>query len=222
MEFDRDKLSDRLYMARTEYSKHGKQTQDAVCEAIGIVKSKLSDLERTDKTRKATAADIALLAEYYGVSADYLLGLTEVPTTKDAEITSVCEYMGYSTETIKNLREIKTPNYFVADEPEEYDQHGNLISKWHEEPSETLLREPDEGMFADAEDYTKAEAKQAVDRFFSADGIECFFAEIAHVQKILSQEPFLKGSREDHYALISFAEMCMEIAKTAFSQEGDN
>ncbi|MBR7085054.1 MAG: hypothetical protein IKI37_07750, partial [Oscillospiraceae bacterium] len=206
----------------TEFSKHGKQTQDAVCEATGIVKSKYSDLERPDRTRKATAADIALLAEHYGVSADYLLGLTDVPTPKEADITAVCEYMGYSTETIKNLREIKTQPFFIADEPEEYDQNGNLISKWHEEPSKTLLREPDEGMFADVEDYTKAEAKQAVDRFFSADGIADFFTEIAHVQKVLSQEPFLKGSREDHYALISFAESCMQIAKKVFSQEGDN
>ena len=150
-----------------------------------------------------------------------MLGLTEVPTPKDADITAVCEYMGYSTETIKNLREIKTQPFFIADEPEEYDQNGNLISKWHEEPSETLLRIPD-GPYDDAENYTKAEAKQAVDKFFSAEGISEFFTELAHVQKVYTDKDPFKSVRIEQYALYDLAKVCMNIAAQAFTREGED
>ena len=225
MAFSEEQLKDRLMMARTEYNQHGKETKKAVCKQLdGIAPSKLSNLENTDNHRKATAEDIALLAEYYGVSADYLLGLTEVPTPKDADITAVCEYMGYSKETIDNLRNIKTQLISTGwtDEIEGYDEDtGHPIFQERIEQSPTLLRVPDEWTEG-PEDYTKAEAKQAIDKFFSAEGISEFFSEIAHLQRVLSdQSPFSSG-RIEQYAKYSFAEVCMQIAAQAFIREGED
>lgn len=49
---------------------------------------------------KSPSADIVfMLANYFNVSADYLLGLSNIPT-QDAELKAVCEYTGLSQEAI--------------------------------------------------------------------------------------------------------------------------
>lgn len=75
---------ERFKDARTVYNQHGSQSISAVSAATGVVKSKISDLEKDyslggGQPRDVGAFDIATLAKYYGVTTDYLLGLTEDP-----------------------------------------------------------------------------------------------------------------------------------------------
>ena len=46
------------------------------------------------------------LAEHFHVSADYLLGLTDVKT-EDRDLRFVCDYLGLSEETVKAMMELK-------------------------------------------------------------------------------------------------------------------
>lgn len=49
---------------------------------------------------------IVKIARYYGVSTDYLLGLTPHPTT-NTNLHSICEYTGLSEKTISSLNRFK-------------------------------------------------------------------------------------------------------------------
>ena len=71
--------------ARLTYNRHGRQSVKAVSEATGITKSLIDDLE-SSSPRGVSYLKIKTLAEYYGVSSDYLLGLHESPTTKEEAI----------------------------------------------------------------------------------------------------------------------------------------
>ena len=55
------------------------QIIDAVAKETGIKKSMISELEDDDKNRDVGYSSIAKLAKHYGVSADWLLGLTNDP-----------------------------------------------------------------------------------------------------------------------------------------------
>lgn len=48
---------------------------------------------------------VILLAERFGVSTDYLLGLSDVKTT-DMELKGVCEYIGLKENTILRIRKM--------------------------------------------------------------------------------------------------------------------
>ena len=50
-------------------------------ELIGVKKGQISGIEKGNAT--TTAERIALICEHYGVSADYLLGLTDDPEPKN-------------------------------------------------------------------------------------------------------------------------------------------
>lgn len=53
------------------------EKQPAIAEALGITVPQISDLENGKKG--TTLSRFALICEYYNVSADYLLGLTDDP-----------------------------------------------------------------------------------------------------------------------------------------------
>lgn len=65
---------------------------------------------------------LAKIADYYGVSADYLLGRSEIKNIDpDKKINAACEYTGLSERAIDNLREIMNestnsiiPNLFLS------------------------------------------------------------------------------------------------------------
>ena len=71
---------ERFQDARQVHNKNGRQTMDEVASAIKIKKSMLSDLENDDIQRDVKCSYIALLSKYYGVSSDFLLGLTDDPS----------------------------------------------------------------------------------------------------------------------------------------------
>lgn len=68
---------ERFKDARTVYNQHGTQSMNDVYEATGVSASLIKDLEDDEKERSVGYDKVTLLAKHYGVSADFLLGLTE-------------------------------------------------------------------------------------------------------------------------------------------------
>ncbi len=101
MDYDVSKTSDRLKLSR----KAKKLTQDQVAERAHqkIQQSTISDYERGK--RPPEVEDIFLLSRLYGVSADYLLGLQEDPTS-NIEMKAITQTLGISEAAIKNIMDI--------------------------------------------------------------------------------------------------------------------
>ena len=98
-----ERSENRFQKARKEYNKHGEESAETVAKHTGLSRSLIDDLESTlDNKRGVSYLKVAKLAEYYGVSADYLLGLSDV-VSADTNLRAVCEYTGLSEETITTL-----------------------------------------------------------------------------------------------------------------------
>lgn len=92
---------ERFKDSRIIHNIHGKQTMAEVAAATGVSQSCISDLEN-DKRRNVGAEDIKKLAKHYGVSADYLLELSDTPSI-DLDIKAICGYTGLSDTAVKRL-----------------------------------------------------------------------------------------------------------------------
>ena len=73
-------MSNRFKDARTKYNVNGHESVKEVSKATGITGSLIDDLETTTAKRDVGYSKIKTLAKHYGVSADFLLGLSDVPT----------------------------------------------------------------------------------------------------------------------------------------------
>jgi len=101
---------ERFRDARITDNKHGRQTMDEVAAATGVSKNMISRLEKdprnnNDKPESESGVKwqaVAKLAKHYGVSADYLMGLSEVKTP-DINIRAMCDSLGLSEQTISTL-----------------------------------------------------------------------------------------------------------------------
>lgn len=96
---------ERFKDARTVYNRHGSQSMNEVYTATGVSASMIKDLEDDEKIRSVGYDKIALLAKHYGVSADYLLGLSPYPTV-DKDLEFVCKYTGLNESSVKYLRQL--------------------------------------------------------------------------------------------------------------------
>lgn len=105
-------MPNRFKKARTELNKNGHESVKEVFKATGITGSLIDDLETDTATwekwhkapRDVGYSKIKTLAEHYGVSSDYLLGLSNQPTI-DAQAAGAAEYTGLSLEAIKRLKD---------------------------------------------------------------------------------------------------------------------
>ncbi len=97
---------DRFKDARTVHNRYGKQTLDEVASATGISKGNISAIEN-DKAGNIGAESVALLANHYGVSADWLLGLTPVHRP-DTSLQAIGRYTGLSPASVERLPCVKT------------------------------------------------------------------------------------------------------------------
>lgn len=78
--------------------------QKELASAIGVLDNMVSYFVRG--TRTPNVKQIMAIADFFGVSADYLLGRTDVKTT-DTSIKEISEYTGLSEENIEALHRSK-------------------------------------------------------------------------------------------------------------------
>lgn len=71
----------------------------------GISKATISDMIR-NVDKGYDYRYFLKIARYFNVSTDYLLGLTDAPTT-DADLRYICDYTGFDERTIKTLNGLK-------------------------------------------------------------------------------------------------------------------
>lgn len=87
-----------------------KMTQADLAEKLNCNRQKIADLER-GKT-SPTTSDLVLLSKCFNVSTDYLLGLSDVPTT-DRDIQFICDYTGLDMESLKNISKDNIENKII-------------------------------------------------------------------------------------------------------------
>lgn len=97
---------ERFKDARTVHNQHGHQTMAQVHKATGISASLIQELE-DDSDRDFGYCKIVKLAEHYGVSVDWLVGLAPARTV-DPEIQGICKYTGLSSGTITQLHDMQS------------------------------------------------------------------------------------------------------------------
>jgi len=98
---------ERFKDARTVHNKNGKQSMEEVYKSTGISASLIKDLEDDDKSRSVGYDKIAILADHYGVSADYLLSITNDPQRSPC----ATDDLGLSVQSIDWLSLLaKSPN----------------------------------------------------------------------------------------------------------------
>lgn len=97
---------ERFKDSRIVHNQHGSQSMDEVYTATGVSASMIKDLEDDEKNRSVGYDKIKQLAIHYGVSADYLLGISDIPS-QDQNIRSIAEFTGLSQEAIEKIVEAK-------------------------------------------------------------------------------------------------------------------
>ncbi len=90
---------ERFKDARTSINQHGKQTMKAVEQNTGVSASLIKDLEDDNSTRSVGYDKVAVLAKHYGVSANWLLGLTGDP----AIMPSATDELGLKPSVVQML-----------------------------------------------------------------------------------------------------------------------
>lgn len=86
------------------------ETQQQLADSLGVSRSLVKAWENND--RPIRSDDLAKLASHYGVSADYLLGLSEYKTS-DFNLRNACEFTGLSETAMHQLKEMK--GYALSD-----------------------------------------------------------------------------------------------------------
>lgn len=94
-------IGERFKDARTVHNQHGKQTMSEVEAATGVKKSLISELEN-DSEREIGYTKIIALAKHYGVSTDYLLGISDTQSI-DTNVKAVMQYTGLTESNVEFL-----------------------------------------------------------------------------------------------------------------------
>lgn len=110
---DLKKMGEHFKEARTKYNQHGSQSPYDVenIKEIGISNSTIYEIEKGKKKSGPSAEVVIKLAQHYGVSADFLLGLSENPY----RIPSTVDELGLSLEAIRGIEMIRYASETNAD-----------------------------------------------------------------------------------------------------------
>ncbi len=107
-----------------ELIKDNNTTQEELTAVLNV-KTRQSVTGYIDGSTLPTIDKVVALADYFNVSADYLLGLTDTQTT-NKDLKFVCEYTGLSEQSVRNIRAGRH-DLFEYDEvdllPEENENH---------------------------------------------------------------------------------------------------
>ena len=99
-----EKQENRFKLARTTHNQNGKESVKSVSEKTKISKSLIDDLEsNVGKKRAVSYLTVKTLAEYYGVTSDYLLGLSDIPS-RDEDIQIAAKTTGLSEKSIDVIK----------------------------------------------------------------------------------------------------------------------
>jgi len=94
-----------------ELMKENKTTQDALADAIGVVRQTIS--QYANGSIRPSADNLLSIAEHFNVSTDYLLGRVEASTT-DVTLQQFCEVTGLSEDAVEMLLRIKDSSYHLS------------------------------------------------------------------------------------------------------------
>ena len=98
----KDHYHDPFPCALRELVKARNLTQEQLTEVLGV-KSRQSVTGYLDGSTAPTAEKIAALARFFGVSADWLLGLVQEPSPKE-DLKAVCLYTGLNGEVVELIK----------------------------------------------------------------------------------------------------------------------
>lgn len=79
-------------------------TQAELANYLGVTRQSVSAY--TDGSANLSPDTIVLVAGFFHVSADYLLGMSDIRTT-DCDLSAVCNYLGLNERTAVALRNLK-------------------------------------------------------------------------------------------------------------------
>ena len=91
---------------KTLLEKTGK-ANGIVAAEIGIAPSVLSDITRGKKKQGPSSITLQALCNYFHVSADYILGLSDIATI-EPEVQAVCQYTGLDESAVAVLHSYQT------------------------------------------------------------------------------------------------------------------
>lgn len=102
---DLKKMGEHFKEARTKYNQHGPQSPYDVenIKEIGISNSTIYEIEKGKKKSGPSAEVVIKLAQHYGVSADYLLGLSDDPHRTPSAV----DELGLSNEAVNSIHAIR-------------------------------------------------------------------------------------------------------------------
>ena len=155
---DRNEISTALAVRIGKLRTAAGESQQQLADSLMVKRETVKFWESGE--RQIKGADIVALAKHFNVSADYLLGITDVLTT-DKDLCFVCEYTGLSEQSVRNIRAARDElrkkdlppieyNSFEYDEidlsPEENDNHELYRESKHRDRLDifnALLNTPD-------------------------------------------------------------------------------
>lgn len=189
-------MENRFKVARTLHNQHGPQPTKNVASMTGITKSLIEDLEsNVGKPRNVGYLTVRKLAEHYGVSSDFLLGLSNTPSVKE-DVQAVCKTVGLTETAINEIKASRGWGLDVLNCFLENTDFFNLLlevrrfatAKYRLKIAETDLMETDDDRYAKTViDLTE---EQNFRRFLAVDKYEKL--QDAVVDKLISHEEFRK------------------------------
>lgn len=125
-------------------------TQQTLADDLKITRQSLSLYEKAERTINIDL--LVKIANYFNVSADYLLGLNENATT-DTELKAVCDYTGLSEEAVIELKELSSFDPLKNSNPDVFECKKHIRSSFVENGSFKGLTELLYQLNKDTEEY---------------------------------------------------------------------